>query len=146
MLERVLLPGLAECTVALDALVADAEAIVASIFVFAAPIVAEKRRLPLFSVILQAMAMLSPWDPPRTVDFRMTARAPDTGIGAGWNRFAPPTWSIVYTVIGSTGSGGEHRLPTAGAANLLAHRRPLLRLECYSSLLGALPPDAAHTT
>lgn len=47
MLEQVLLPGLSDSTRALDAVAADAEAIIASIFVFAAPMIAEKRNLPL---------------------------------------------------------------------------------------------------
>lgn len=150
MLERVLFPGLSECTLALDALAADAEAIIASIFVFSAPIVAEKRRLPLVSVILQPMAMLSPWDPPRTPDFWMMARAPETGIGAAWNRFAfGALRHLVNRLYGRRIDRVrvEHGLPPAGAANLLdPPPTALLRLGCYSSQLGALPADATPTT
>ncbi|WP_010216901.1 glycosyltransferase [Sphingomonas sp. PAMC 26621] len=150
MLERVLLPGLSKCTVALDALVADAEAIVASIFVFAAPIVAEKRRLPLVSVILQPMAMLSPYDPPRTLDFWMMLGAPMTGIGVAWNRFAfGALRRLVDRLYGKRIDRVrfEHGLPAGGAAHLLdPPPTALLRLGCYSPQLGALPPDATQTT
>ena len=69
MLEQAVLPSLSTCAHTLDALAADADAIVASTMVLAAPIVAEKRGIPLVSVMLQPMAMVSALDPPKTPDF-----------------------------------------------------------------------------
>ena len=149
MLEQVILPDLSSCTTALDAVAADAAAIVASIFVIAAPIVAEKRDVPLVSVILQPMAMLSAYDPPRTPDFWMMLPPPVGRIGAGWNRAAYATirW-VLDRLYGRRIDRvrAKHGLPPTGAGNLLdPPEHAVLRLGCYSTHLGALPPDAAPT-
>jgi rhamnosyltransferase subunit B len=150
MLEQVLLHDLSACTEALDAATADAVAIVASIFVIAAPIVAEKRGLALVSVILQPMAMLSVYDPPCTPDFWMMLRPPVGAVAALWNRGAYATirWLLDWLYGRRVDEvRAEHGLPPTGAANLLdPPKNARLRLGCYSSLLGALPPDAATTT
>ncbi|WP_242181835.1 glycosyltransferase [Sphingomonas sp. CARO-RG-8B-R24-01] len=150
MLEQVLLPDLAACTTALDAAVTDAVAIVASIFVIAAPIVAEKRGIPLVSVILQPMAMLSPYDAPRTPDFWMMLPAPVGRIGAAWNRRVYATMRrLLDRVYGRRIDRVRlaHGLQPAGAANLLdPPEDAVLRLGCYSTRLGAMPPDAPATT
>lgn len=150
MLEQVLLPGLSDSTRALDAVAADAEAIVASIFVFAAPMIAEKRNLPLISVILQPMAMLSAYDPPRTPDFWMMRDQPVGRVGRVWNRTA-------YTVLRRVLHGlygrrfdrvrAEHGLPPKGARRALEpDSRSILQLGCYSPHLAPLPPDAPPST
>ncbi|MBX9860965.1 MAG: glycosyltransferase, partial [Sphingomonas sp.] len=59
MLDQVLLPSLASSTRALSDVAEGACAIVASIFALAAPIVCEKADIPLISIVLQPMAMLS---------------------------------------------------------------------------------------
>ena len=150
MLEQVLLPDLAAFTDALDELAADAIAIVASIFVIAAPMVAEKRDVPLVSVILQPMAMLSAYDPPRTPDFWMMAFPPLGQLGALWNRgaYAMIRW-LLDRLYGQRIDRVrvEYGLPQRGARNLLdPPETALLRLGCYSTQLGALPPDAAAST
>jgi rhamnosyltransferase subunit B len=150
MLEQVLLPDLPANITALEAVAAGAEAIVASIFVFAAPIVAEKRALPLVSVILQPMAMLSAYDPPHTADFWMMRGAPVGRVAAGWNRFA---YGMIRRVLDRLYGKridrvrAEQGLAPAGAGHLLdPPETALLRLGCYSPHLGALPRDAAATT
>lgn len=146
MLEEVLLPDLSACARALDDVAADAEAIVASTFVFAAPMIAEKRDIPLISVILQPMAMLSADDPPSTPDFWMMRRAPVGLAGRLWNRAA---YSVLRRILhGLYGRRidnvrAEHGLPPTGALHMLEPgERSILRLCCYSSQLAALPPDA----
>ena len=150
MLEQVLLPDLSACAKALDAVACDAIAIVASIFVIAAPIVAEKRDMPLVSVILQPMAMLSAYDPPRTPDFWMMLPPPLNGIEARWNRgvYATIRW-VLDRLYGRRIDKvrAEHGLPRRGARNLLdPPENALLRLGCYSAQLAALPSDVASST
>ncbi len=146
MLEEVVLPGLADCAATLDALAADAEAVVASIFVFAAPIIAEKRGLPLISVVLQPMAMVSAYDPPRTPDFWMMKGAPVSPVGARWNRLV---YSAMRRVLHHRYAEQidavriRHRLrPRGGKLMLEAGREAALTLCCYSPLFGPLPLDA----
>ncbi len=150
MLEEVLLRDLSSCTAALDKAAIGAEAIIASIFVIAAPIVAEKRNLPIVSVVLQPMAMLSAFDPPRTPDFWMMIPPPVGALAARWNRGA---YAFIRGLLDRLYGRridrvrAEHGLPSTGASNLLDppdHAR--LRLGCYSTELGALPLDAAVTT
>ncbi|MBN8815899.1 MAG: glycosyltransferase [Sphingomonas sp.] len=150
MLEQVLLRDLSTCAAALDSASTDVAAIVASIFVIAAPIVAEKRDVPLVSVILQPMAMLSAFDAPRTPDFWMMLHHPVGAVSARWNRAAYATlrW-LLDRLYGRRIDRvrAEHGLPPAGARNLLdppKHAR--LRLGCYSAQLAQLPPDAAAAT
>jgi len=150
MLEQVVLPGLSDCAIALDAAAADAEAIVASIFVFAAPMIAEKRNLPLISIILQPMAMLSAYDPPHTPDFWMLSTPPVGRFGRLWNRTAYATlrW-VVHALYGRRIDRVrvENGLPRNGARRLFEPGElSVLRLGCYSPQLAPLPPDAPPAT
>lgn len=150
MLEQLLLPGLPDYTRALDDAAADADAIVASTFVFAAPIVAEKRGLPLISIILQPMAMLSAYDPPHTPDFWMMKAPPVGLIGRIWNRSAYTLirW-VLHRMYGPRIDRvrAEHGLPPRGARRLLEpDDRSMLRLGCYSPQLAPCPPDAPAST
>ncbi|TCP94008.1 glycosyl transferase family 28 [Sphingomonas sp. PP-CE-1A-559] len=86
LMNRILMPWLADSTTALDDAMEGAVALVASLFVFAAPIVAEARGVPLVNVRLQPMATFSAYAPPRTPDFAMMAHAPTGPIGRAWNR------------------------------------------------------------
>jgi rhamnosyltransferase subunit B len=150
MLEEVLLRDLSSCTAKLDEAAVDAEAIVASIFVVAAPIIAEKRNIPIVSVILQPMAMLSPFDPPRTPDFWMMIPPPVGPLAARWNRgaYASIRW-LLDRLYGRRINlvRAEHGLRPIGAGNLLdPPDQARLRLGCYSTELGKLQQDAAVTT
>lgn len=146
MLEQVLLPALPACAAALDALTANAEAIVASIFAFAAPIVAEKNALPLISVVLQPMAMLSAYDPPRTPEFRLLRGERPGAVGRGWNRFA---YAVIRQVLGTLYSRridavrARQGLSRAGARRMFEpHGQSALTLACWSGHFAPLPPDA----
>jgi UDP:flavonoid glycosyltransferase YjiC (YdhE family) len=86
LMDEVLMPWLAPSATALDALTEDALAIVGSLFVFAAPVIAERRRIPLVNVVLQPMTVFSAHTPPRTPEFRMMAHAPTGAAGRWWNR------------------------------------------------------------
>ena len=146
MLEQVLLPALSSCAEALDAVTEDATAIISSTFVLAAPIIAEKRRIPLISVVLQPMAMLSPHDPPHTPDFWMMRNAPDTVIGLWWNRAVyAAAREMLHRVYGRKIDPvrAVHALAPRGARKMLdAGREAALTLCCYSPQFGPLPPDA----
>lgn len=150
MLEQVLLPALSASTAALDLAAADAEAIIASIFMFAAPIVAEKHGTPLISVVLQPMAMLSAFDPPATPDFWMMKASPAGNLGAAWNRAVYAMMRQVLRLLYSRridGVRAEHGLPARGAARMLEPgSQARLVLGCYSPLLGTLPRDALPNT
>jgi rhamnosyltransferase subunit B len=149
-LERILLPPLSYCTQALDELAADAEAIIATPFVFAAPIIAEKRSIPLAIAVLQPMAMLSPYDPPSTPDFWMAKQAPVGHIGAAWNSMVYSAMRLFLAHLYSRQLNevrSEQGLKAKSAANMLEPQTNAdLVLGCYSKLLGPLPADAlSHT-
>jgi rhamnosyltransferase subunit B len=150
MLDQVLLPALPECIDRLEAVAADAEAIVASIFVFAAPIVAEKRGVPLVPVVLQPMAMLSAYDPPCTPDFWMMRHAPGTAIGRTWNRAVYGAMRLaVQAKCGRAiaRARAAHGVPRKSARRLLeASADAMLTIGSYSRHFSPLPPDVAGTT
>jgi len=149
ILEQVILPDLASCTGRLEALAADAEAIIASGFFLAAPIVAEKLRLPLVSVVLQPMAMLSPLDPPNTPDFWMMKRPPIGALGAQWNRAMFGIGRAVMDLLYGRHIDlvrREHGLPSAGGRRMFEASGAVLSLGCYSPLFAPLPDDAPAST
>lgn len=146
MLEQVVLPWLSSSTSALDAAVADADALIASLFVFGAAIVAEKRHIPLVSVMLQPMAMLSAHQPPHTPDFWMMRNAPRGAIGLRWNRMA---YALIRNILrqryGRTVDEvrthhGLGRMP--GPSMFEVGRTTALTLCCYSPIFGPLEDDA----
>lgn len=148
LFENAIFPDLASSTDKLLALTTDADMIVASSFVLAAPIVAEKRRLPLVSVVLQPMAFLSALDPPRTGDFWMMARAPVGRLGAAWNRCVYAMYRQVLQNLygraidqvradhGLRAYGGRRMFDASGTAEIT--------LGCYSPHFAPLPLDAPH--
>ena len=150
MLDQVLLPALPECIDKLEAVAADAEAIVASIFVFAAPIVAEKRDVPLVSVVLQPMAMLSAYDPPCTPDFWMMRHSPNTAIGRTWNRMVYGTMRLAVQIKCGRAIARmrrAHGLPRRTARHLFeANARSALTIGTYSRHFSPLSPDTAGNT
>ena len=145
LMNRILMPWLADSTTALDEVMDGAVALVASLFVFAAPIVAEARGVPLINVLLQPMATFSAYAPPSTPEFRMTVHAPTGPIGRSWNR-------SVYRVMRGVlrHRYGRHvnavrtarRLPPSRKALLL--ETPVgaqLTLCCYSPAIAPRQPD-----
>jgi UDP:flavonoid glycosyltransferase YjiC (YdhE family) len=149
MLEQVLLPELLSCVSRLDIVAADAAAIVSPNFVLAAPIVAEKRRLPFIAVMLQPMAMLSAYEPPRTPDFRLLNSKPGSEIGAVWNRMIYAAMRLaLHRLYGRKLDAARtaHDLPRRGARRMFEPgQRAAGILGCYSPIFGPLPRDApAH--
>jgi rhamnosyltransferase subunit B len=145
-LERILLPSLSSCALALDEVTADAEAIIATPFVFAAPIIAEKRGIPLVIAVLQPMAMLSSYDPPFTPDFWMAKQIPVGRLGAAWNRTVYATMRMILARLYSqqiNAVRSEHGLKAESAVNMLEpQRKSALIVGCYSKVLAPLPVDA----
>jgi UDP:flavonoid glycosyltransferase YjiC (YdhE family) len=150
MLEQVLLPALPDCIDRLEAVAADAEAIVASIFVFAAPIVAEKCGVPLVPVVLQPMAMLSAYDPPRTPDFWMMRHAPDSALGRTWNRMVYSAMRLAVQIKCGRAIArmrAAHGLPRKTARRLLEPGAgSTLTIGTYSHHFSPLPPDTPGNT
>ena len=149
-LERMLLPALSSSARALDELARDAKAIISTPFVFAAPIIAQKRSLPLINIVLQPMAMLSSYDPPSTPDFWMAKQAPVGRVGAAWN---DTVYAIMRRALKHLYSDqidsvrAEHGLFPCGAADMLEpQRKAALVLGCYSPTLASLPADAPPRT
>ncbi|MDF0486871.1 glycosyltransferase [Sphingomonas sp. H39-1-10] len=146
MLDQVLLPALPACIDKLETVAAGAEAIIASTFVFAAPIVAEKHGIPLISVVLQPMAILSAYDPPCTPDFWMMKHAPNSVVGRLWNRAVYGTMRVAVQLKCGPEvdrARAAQRLPRKSARRLLeASERSALTLATYSRHFSPLPPDA----
>lgn len=146
LMDQVLMPWLTPSAEALDALAEDAVAIVGSLFVFAAPIIAETRRIPLVDVVLQPMTVFSAFAPPRTPDFRMMAHAPTGAVGRWWNR---RVYGAMRTVLRRrygpriNALRAAHGLSPSDRA-LLVDTPPgtVLTLGCYSPTFAPPQPDA----
>lgn len=146
LLERFLLGWLRPSCEALDEITAGACALVGSPFLFAAPIVATKRGIPLISAQLQPMALFSARQPPRTPDFRFFRHAPVGPVGLGWNHFlyglARAQFRLRYGAQVNA-VRRHHGLKRSRAAILLEPGGKVdLTLCCWSPLMGPLPRDA----
>jgi rhamnosyltransferase subunit B len=145
LMNRILMPWLADSTTALDDAMEGAVALVASLFVFAAPIVAEIRGVPLVNVLLQPMATFSAYAPPSTPDFRMMVQAPTGPIGRVWNR---SVYGVMRGVLRHR--HGRHVNAVRVARGLPRSRQALLldtpvgtdlTLCCYSPTIAPREPD-----
>ena len=150
MLDQVLLPSLESSTRALCDVAQGACAIIASTFALAAPIVCEKGAIPLISIVLQPMAMLSAYDPPKTPDFWMMKQAPAGPVGRFWNRFA---YTAIRQAVDVMYRRQVNRVRVASGVEARCARRLLeppaqavLVLGTYSEQLGAMQPDARPDT
>jgi UDP:flavonoid glycosyltransferase YjiC (YdhE family) len=150
MLEEVVLPWLTSSTEALSRVAADADVLVASLFVFGSPTVAEKDDVPLVSVILQPMALLSIHAPPHTPDFWMTKGFPRTSAGVAWNRMI---FSLLRGLMRRRYTPAIDRMradhglpPTTDPCMFEIGRQTALTLCCYSPVFGPRPIDAPANT
>lgn len=150
LLEQVLLPWLESSTAALDDVVGDVDVMVGSLFVFGAAIIAEKRRVPLVSVILQPMAILSVHTPPKTSDFWMLIQAPGGPIGVRWNRLA---YGFMRKVLRFRYGRkidevrAYHGLgPACDPSMFDVSKKTALTLCCYSPVFGPPQKDAPANT
>lgn len=146
VIDQILLPSLQSSTAALDALAADADVIAGSMFAFAAEIVAEKRGLPLATVVLQPMTLFSAWNPPKAPRFEIMRHRPRTAIGRGWNR---AFYTLARVALRRRHARQidavrtEHGLRASWGAPMLDHGPATAAVVCcWSRALGALPPDA----
>ncbi len=146
VVDEILMPSLGASTRALDELANDADILASSIFTLAAEIVAEKRRLPLAAVVLQPMTLFSTWRPPTAPRFELMRHDPRTVIGRGWNR---TLFSLARVMLRRRYAGridavrGDHGLGAGDGAPMLDHGPATEAVVCcWSSILGALPPDA----
>lgn len=146
LMEHLLLPGVAPSADALLAACADAELLVGSSFVFAAPIVAERCGIPLVSVVLQPMTLFSAYDPPRTPEFRVLRGAPVGPLGLRWNRVLYRVARLVLRrrfALPIDKVRAAHGLaPSPDTIMMDFADRSALTLCAYSAAFGALQPDA----
>jgi rhamnosyltransferase subunit B len=146
MLEEVILPALGSSAAKLDALASDAVAIVSSVFMLAAPIVAEKRGIPLVGVVFQPMAMLSAYDPPHTPLFSFMRHGSVGALGAHWNQALYGAMRKVLDLRYGRRIDQvrvEHGLALVGGRSMLeSGRTAALTLCCYDPVFGPLQCDA----
>ena len=146
LMDEVLMPPLADGVAVLDAMLADADVLVASLTVFGAPIAAEKHRLPRVDVVLQPMTLFSRTDPSRTPNLRALWGPSPGRIGRGWNR-------LIHRLLRGAlrfryaaridAVRREHGLaPSPDALLLDAGRTAALTVCCYSPVFAPLPADA----
>lgn len=149
VIDEIMMPCLQSSTAALNELAGGADVIASSIFAFAADIIAEKYRLPLATMVLQPMTLLSAWQPPVAPRFELMRHSPRSSIGRSWNR---TFYSLVRAMLRHRHGKqidavrAEHGLGPAKGAPMLDHGSATAAvLCCWSSVLGVLPPDApAH--
>ncbi|GAA0678245.1 UDP:flavonoid glycosyltransferase YjiC (YdhE family) [Sphingomonas insulae] len=150
VMESVILPSLANSVAALDALAGDVDVIVGSTFALAAGIVAEKRGLPLVSLNLQPMALLSACDPPVTPELPIMVHAPTGPIGRRWNA---GVLTMLRLAIRARYGGAvtrvraAHGLPPNRTTPLFDPvAAQVATLCCYSPVLAPIQPDAPPGT
>lgn len=146
VVDQILLPSLRSSTAALDTLSAGADVVAGSIFAFASEIVAEKRGLPLASIVLQPMTLFSAWQPPIAPSFGIMRHFPRSVMGRGWNR---ALYAYARTVLRRRHASRidavrvDNGLPPSRGAPMLDFSPASSAVVCcWSRALGALPPDA----
>lgn len=146
LVSEILLPPLGDSTDRLLAIADGADAIVASVFALAAPIVAEARAIPYVSAVLQPMAWFSLLDPPVARGFGALAKPPLGAVGREWNR-------LVGAMIAAEMKRRyarridavrlSHGLPKSTAMPILRPgTHPAHSFGLYSPVLGEVPADA----
>ena len=87
LIGRILLPPLADSVSRLLRIAEGASAVAGSAFTFAAPIAAERMKVPFIHTVLQPLSWFSADNPPSGAGFQFVARPSPARIGQGWNRF-----------------------------------------------------------
>lgn len=150
MFEQMILPALSDCAAKLDMMAEGAVAIVTSPFVLAAPIIGEKRGLPLIACVLQPMALLSTLDPPNTREFAIMRHGSVGLLGEGWNRAVYATIRGILDVLYGRHISAvrrAHGLSAIGGARIFdAARSAALTLGLYSPIFAPLPKDVPPGT
>ena len=125
----------------LTAACAGADAIVGHMLTFAAPIVAEKLRIPRIHTMLQPMTLFSAYDPPRVSAFSAIPWIHRLGPGV-WNvlwkmaRMATRHWLRPVDDVRVTAG-----LPPSSAHPLIDGHSPLLNLALFSPVFAPPQPD-----
>lgn len=86
LVRQILLPNLASATEKIDAIAEGVDLIISSMFVFGAPIIAQKRKIPIVPVILQPIGILSAVAPSFIPDVPIFARGQVGALGQTWNK------------------------------------------------------------
>jgi UDP:flavonoid glycosyltransferase YjiC (YdhE family) len=146
LIRRVLLPPLADGVERLIDMARDADAIVGSAVALAAPIAAERLRLPFVRVLLQPMLWFSADDPPMLPPFRLLRRPPVGRAGRAWNR---ALLTLFRAELRRRFGGAVDRVRRANGL-LPARAAPMVEADpwtartigTYSPVLGGGPKDA----
>jgi rhamnosyltransferase subunit B len=86
LVREIMLRSLADSAAKIDALAVSADLIITSMFALAAPIIAQKRNIPLVPLLLQPLAILSASAPSIMPNLPLFARGSPGTIGQSWNR------------------------------------------------------------
>ena len=148
LIGRVLLPPVADSVGRLLRIANGASAVVGSAFTFAAPIAAERLKLPFIHTVLQPMSWFSACDPPTGSDFRLMARPSLGRAGGGWNRLILESGRRYMRLRYGreiTRIRAAHGLPPTRSGPMIdAGTRPALSIGTYSPAFAPLPRDAPH--
>lgn len=141
LLTRILFPNIEAMFEDIDAAAQDADVLISHPITFAAPIVAERRRIPWANVVLAPTSFFSTWDYPVLPQAPWVKRLQRFGhwpgqLVVGLARRATRTWpDPVYRLRERLGlSRGKHPI-------FEGQHSPLLVLALYSRLLGEPQPD-----
>ncbi|CAN5356873.1 glycosyltransferase [soil metagenome] len=146
LVSEILLRSLSDSTARLIALAAGADAVVGSIFAFAAPIAAEALAVPYIAAVLQPMSWFSLLDPPSAPGFGALAKRPLGTVGRNWNRLIGAMMAAELKRRYARRIDAvrlSHGLPKSAATPVLQPGTPpMLSLGLYSPTLAELPLDA----
>jgi rhamnosyltransferase subunit B len=150
LVRKVLLPNLSNSTQKIDELAQGADLILSSTFVFAAPIIAQKRRISIIPIILQPIGIFSATAPSLIPDVPIFARNNPGPIGQAWNRW------LIDVMQGEMLRRCRQKLDSVRRAHGLAPAKSLplfnfeghvpFRLATYDPAFALLPDDAQHDT
>jgi rhamnosyltransferase subunit B len=150
LIRKVLLPTLAENAQKIDELADGVALVVSSTFVFAAPIIAQKRGLPIIPVVLQPLGIWSAVAPSLIPDVPLFARHTPGRFAQAWNKWLI---SVMHQVMlrrcrqtlddvrRAHGLGSATTMPMFGFEGHVP-----LRLATYDPAFAALPADAPTDT
>jgi rhamnosyltransferase subunit B len=146
LIRQIMLRSLGTSVDKIDALVDGADLIITSMFALGAPIVAEKRNIPLAALVLQPIAILSAHAPSVMEDMPLFWRPAPGPIGRAWNR---ALCAIIRFETRRRYGGAinavrhHHGLKSGKAAPLFdIEGNVLIKVATYDRLFATIPTDA----
>jgi rhamnosyltransferase subunit B len=150
LVRQIMLRSLEDSAAKIDALAVGADLIVTSMFALAAPIIAQKRNVPIVPLLLQPLAILSAKAPSIMPDLHLFVRRSPGGIGQAWNRLVIKLMRAEMLrrygkPINKVRSA--YGLPAAKQAPMFELEGKIpLQIATYDPLFAPLPKDAPSNT